>query len=266
MNRLIETSRILAAWAAFVLAAPGIVQADSFDSRDGVDGFRARMEKWVEARTVLSKERSDWAVEKQFLEATRDMLQRERDVLREDIEELEAAQSGADQERRELVLLRAEFQQSTLSLEDKIADLEAQVMRLVPRLPDPLQRRLDPLLVQIPSDPESTRVALGQRLINVLGLLAQAEKWNGTANFVGETRAVAMAGGDKILVRTLYWGLAQAVFVDAQGRTAGVGRPGDEGWVFEDVEDLTPDAKLLLDIYEGNVDTIAFVPIPVEVR
>ncbi|MCA9505444.1 MAG: DUF3450 family protein [Myxococcales bacterium] len=222
------------------------------------------MEKWVEARSVLSKERSDWLVEKQFLESTRDMLRGERDALREEIKELEAAQSGADQERRDLALRRAEYQQSATSLETKIRDLEAQVVALVPSLPEPLQERLQMLLVQIPDDPETSRVPLGSRLMNVLGVLAQAEKWNGTANFVGETRAVQ--GDEKVLVRTLYWGLAQAVYVDAQGRQAGVGRPGDQGWVFEEVDGLTGDAKLLLDIYEGNVDTIAFVPVPVEIR
>jgi len=265
MNRSTESSRILALYAALLLALPTLAQAQEAAPSEGADGFRVRMEKWVEARTIVSKERSDWVVDKQLLESTRDMLRRERDALREEIAELEAAQSGADQERRELVLARAEFQQSTLSLETKIAELEAQVLRLVPSLPEPLQKRLDLLLVQIPTDPENTRVALGQRLINVLGVLAQAEKWNGTANFVGETRAVS-SGGEKVLVRTLYWGLAQAIFVDAQGRTAGLGRPTDEGWVFEDMDGLTDDAKLLLDIYEGNVDTIAFVPVPVDIQ
>lgn len=265
MHRSTQSSRILSAFIAAWLSAPTLASAQAANPSGGSDGFRVRMEKWVEARTILSKERSDWLVDKQFLESTRDMLLRERDALREEIEALEAAQSGADQERRDLVLARGELQQSNLSLSTKIADLEAQVLRLIPSLPEPLQKRLDPLLVQIPTDPGNTRVGLGQRLMNVLGVLAQAEKWNGTANFVGETRAV-MKGGEKVLVRTLYWGLAQAIFVDAQGETAGIGRPTDEGWVFEDVDGLADDAKLLLDIYEGNVDTIAFVPVPVEVR
>ena len=265
MHRKHEITHILAACAAFWLVAPPLGSAQSVAAGEGADGFRARMEKWVETRTVLSKERSDWRVDQQYLESTRDMLVRERDALREEIEVLEAAQSGADQERAELVQERGELQQANLALATKITDLEAQVLALVPRLPEPLQKRLDPLLVQIPTDPEHTRAALGQRLMNVLGVLAQAEKWNGTANFVGETRAVEK-GGEKVLVRTLYWGLGQAVFVDAQGQTAGIGHPTDEGWVFTDVDGLAEDARLLLDIYEGNVDTIAFVPIPAEVR
>jgi hypothetical protein len=101
--------------------------------------------------------------------------------------------------------------------------------------------------------------------MNVLGVLAQAEKWNSTATFVGETRAVG-EGDQKVQVRTLYWGLGQAIYVDTQGKVAGIGRPTPEGWQFVDDASLAEDAALFLDIYEGNVDTIAFVPVPVELE
>ena len=100
--------------------------------------------------------------------------------------------------------------------------------------------------------------------MNVLGVLAQAEKWNATATFVGETRPVK--SGQKVAIRTLYWGLGQAFYVDAQGETAGIGRPGPEGWVFVEDEDIASDAKELLDIYEGNVDEIDFVDVPVQIQ
>lgn len=228
------------------------------------DGFRARMEKWVEARALLSKERSDWIGDRQYLESTRNLLRAERNALREEVKGLEESHTGADQERRDLLLARGDYQRLSATLEGEVADLEAQVLALVPRLPQPLQRRLEPLLVQIPEDPELTKAPLGQRMMNVLGVLAQAEKWNSTATFVAETRAVS--GDQKVQVRTLYWGFGQAIYVDAQGKTAGIGRPGDAGWEFVDDPSLVAEAELLLDIYEGNVDTIAFVPVPVEIR
>ena len=39
-----------------------------------------------------------------------------------------------------------------------------------------------------------------------------------------------------------------------------------ESWEFIDAPELAENAKLLLDIYEGNVDTIAFVAIPVAIE
>jgi hypothetical protein len=99
--------------------------------------------------------------------------------------------------------------------------------------------------------------------MNVLGVLSQADKWNSTASFVAETRAV---GDQKLQVRTLYWGLGQAFYVDAQGRVAGVGRPGPDGWEFSDDTELADQTRRLLDIYQGNVDLIEFVELPVEIH
>jgi len=254
---------LLTVISACALIAPSLVHAEP--AEDSVSAFRARMEKWVETRQILSEERAEWLVEKESLESTRKLLRRERDDLRAEITEFEETGADASEERRELLLQRAEYQRSAESLEGEIRRLEEQVLALAPRLPDPLRERLDLLLVQIPEDPENSRIALGQRLMNVLGVLAQAEKWNATATFVGETRPVGPEG-QRIQVRTLYWGLGQAVYVDTQGQVAGIGRSGAAGWAFVDDASLADDAKLFLDIYEGNVDTIAFVPVPVEVE
>lgn len=229
-----------------------------------VDDFRARMEKWVETHQILSQERSEWEAEKETLKATRDLLQQQKAALEAEVQELEDNSTVADDARRELLLQRGELQRSSGELAGAIRSLEEQVLALVPQLPETLQKKLEPLLVQIPDDPEKTRQPLGTRLMNVLGVLSQAEKFNATATLVGETRAVQ--GDQKVQVRTLYWGLGQAIYVDAQGQLAGVGRPGNEGWEFRDEPRLADRARLLLDISEGNVDVIDFVKIPVEVR
>ncbi len=246
---------------AIVAFSPAVRAAEEGE----IEAFRTRMAKWVETRQILSEERADWLVEKESLESTRDLLRRERDDLKKEIAAFEEADGTAERERQDLLLAREELQGSEKALAEHIRDLEAKVLAIVPQLPAPLRKRLDLLLVQIPEDPSTTDVSVGQRLMNVLGVLAQVEKWNSTANFVGETRAVG--GGDqKVQVRTLYWGLGQAIYVDAQGKAAGVGRPTPSGWTFLDDPSLVDEAQRFLDIYEGNVDEIAFVTLPVEIR
>lgn len=263
--RLRPPSKIAARSVATCVALLVIgVPLTSFGSEsDSVSAFRDKMAKWVETRQIVSEERAEWLVEKETLEATLDLLRAERKDLRAEVKEFQETGAGADEERRELLLRRAEHQRFSAALATQIADLEAQVLALAPQLPGPLQNRLELLLVQIPEDPEESKVPLGQRLMNVLGVLAQTEKWNSTATFVGETRDVG-GSGQKVAVRTLYWGLAEAIYVDTNGEVAGMGRPTAEGWEFIDDPSLAADAQLLLDIYEGNVDTIAFVPIPIE--
>ena len=234
-------------------------------AQSSVDDFRAKVENWVETRQILSEEASEWEVGRETLQATKKLLAQQQESLAAQVKELDETSSAADDERTALLLERGELQRASTELEAQIGLLEQQAMALALRLPEPLRVKLEPLLVQIPENPEITRVPLGQRLMNVLGVLDQAEKFNGTATFVGETRAVG-EGEQKVQIRTLYWGLAQAVYVDAQGRTAGIGRPGPEGWEFSTEPTLAGDAERLLDIYEGNVDVIEFVRLPAEIR
>ena len=245
------------------VGSPGLADAPGRAPGEGVGDYRAKMEKWVETRRILSEERSDWQAEQESLRATRDLLTQEKKALQEDVQELEASNSQSDDERRDLLLQRGDFQRSAQALEQKIRGMEEETLAIVPQLPEPLQKKLQPLIVQIPDDPDKTDVQLGQRLMNVLGLLAQTEKWNGTATFVGETRAVD--GSQKVQVRTLYWGLGQAIYVDAQGRTAGVGHPGPSGWEFTNDPDIADAAQRLIDIYQGNSDAIEFVSLPVTI-
>ncbi len=260
MTRLLKggwmCAGVLLLFASFL---PGAVSAQR-----GVDDFRAKLEKWVETQRIISEERSDWEAEEQSLRDTRDLLKQQKAALETEITELEESNTASDEERRDLLLDRGDHQRASRALEDEIRAMEESVLKLAPRLPAPLQKKLELLLVQIPEDPEKVNVALGQRLMNVLGVLAQAEKFNSTATFVGETRAIG--GEQPVQVRTLYWGLGHAVYVDARGEAAGIGRPSDEGWKFTDDPKLADRAKLLLDIYEGNVDTIEFVSLPVEIQ
>lgn len=229
-----------------------------------VDVFRSKTEQWVKTRQLISQEKADWEAERETMRASRDLLRQQREALAAEIAELQESNTASDDERRDLLLQRGEYQRSARALEDKIRAMEEDVLDLAPQLPEPLQKKLELLLVQIPQDPAKSAPPLGQRLMNILGVLAQAEKFNGTATFVGETRSVG--GPQKVQVRTLYWGLGQAIYVDAQGKTAGIGRPGPHGWTFKDEPGLAADARRLLDIYEGDVDAIEFVPLPVEIH
>jgi len=251
--------------AAALVAALSLgagVRSDAFAS--DVGEVRGKLEKWVETSQIISEEKSDWEADKDTLRATQKLLRQQKEALQAEIAELEASNTATDEERRDLLLRRGEYQRASRAVEEEIAGMEQEVLALEPRLPEPLREKLEPLLVQIPRDPENTRLQLGPRLMNVLGVLAQTEKWNGTATLVGETRA--LGDGQRVHVRTLYWGLGEAVYVDDQGRIAGIGRPGPEGWSFVETPELASSVKELLDIYEGNVDEIDFVSLPVEIQ
>ena len=248
-----------------LLAAALVGQICAGAGSASAEGVRAKVEKWAEASRVASKENAEWRLEKETLRATRDLLKQQRAALKEEIEALSTSDAGASEERQALSAQNQSYEQKEQILADQITGMEEEVRTLVPSLPAPLVDKLEALLIQIPEDPASSRVPASSRLMNVLGVLSQAEKFNSTATIVGETRAI---GDDdrKVSVRTLYWGLGQAVYVDAEGQVAGFGRPGEAGWVFSEDPAITERAALLLDIYEGNTDTIEFINLPTEIR
>lgn len=224
---------------------------------------KAKLAKWVETRQIISEEKADWQVDEDFLKSTRELLEEQVKTLEEQVTELKESTTESDEKRRELLVERAKLQRADTAVADQIAALESQIKKLAARFPEPLQDKLDPLIVRIPENPKETSLPLGQRLINVLGILGQAEKFNSTANFYGETRKV---GDQRVSVKTLYWGLAFAVYVDSQGKTSGFGRPGPDGWVWTEDNAIAADAKLFIDMYEDNVDTIEFVQLPINIQ
>jgi len=238
--------------------------ATTAHAQEDVGDFRVKMEKWVKTRQIISEEQADWEVERETLKATRRLLAQQKEALEAEIAELEETNTAADDERRESLLERGEYQRSSQVLAERIRKMEEQVMLLNSRFPVPLQQKLEPLIVQIPENPEIAKIPLGRRLMNVLGVLAQAEKFNDSVTLVGETRAVD--GAEKVQIRTLYWGLGQAIYVDSMAENAGIGHPEADGWAFTTEPAIADEAKLLIDIYEGNVDAIEFVSLPAAVR
>ncbi|WP_309386579.1 DUF3450 family protein [Cerasicoccus frondis] len=224
---------------------------------------KATMAKWVETRQIISEEKSDWEVEQEFLKSTSELLSAQAASLEEQVQELEDSTTESDKMRNELLIERANLQRADTAMVQKIAEMEADLLSLVQQFPEPLKKKLEPLIVRIPENPEEATLSLGQRLVNILGILGQAEKFNSTANFYGETRKV---GDQQIQVLTLYWGLGFAIYVDSQGKVAGFGTPGQDGWQWTEDNSIAGDAKRFMDMYEGNTDVIEFVQLPIQIK
>ncbi len=228
-----------------------------------VEAARATLREWVETRRLLSKEQADWQLEKSILAETRTLLENELERLAAALENVASATSTADEERASLTAEAEEYSASAIVIAEHVAKLEARVRTVLPTLPPPLLERIRPLTRRLPADPATTRLSLGERVQNIVGILSQAEKFNGTVTLTSETRVVEE--GKEVEVRTLYWGLAMACYVDTSGRYAGFGHPGAEGWEWPRVEGAGRQIQDLLAVYEGTAE-VRFVEIPARLR
>ena len=135
--------------------------------------------------------------------------------------------------------------------------------RIVKTLPEPLVEKIKPLSRRLPEDSTNTDLSLGERVQNIVGILSQADKFNTTITQTSEAREID--GGKVVEVRTLYWGLAMAYYVDGSGEYAGIGVPTADGWEWPRIESAGAEIKQLIDVYEGSED-ISFVDVPARIN
>ena len=178
-----------------------------------IDETRNVLEQWVETQQLISKEQSDWRIEKSILEETRILLGNELERLDKNIRELGSSATAADEKRSEFNKEKDTLKLASDIIAVNITALETKMFKILPLLPEPLIERINPLIRRLPKDPETTNLSLGERVQNIVGILSQANKFNNTITLTSEVREIN--DGSEVQVNTLYWGLAIAYFVDA---------------------------------------------------
>ena len=232
-------------------------------AQDSVEETRRVLDQWVETRQIISEEKSDWKIEQSILSDTVKLLSSEITRLDEALTDLESSATAADEERTTLADEKEKLTAASTVVEGSIGELETQMKRVVKSLPQPLIEKIKPLIRRLPKDPAKTDLSLGERVQNIVGILSQADKFNTTITQTSESREID--GGKTVEVRTLYWGLAMAYYVDASGQYAGIGVPGADGWEWPRVDSAGAEIKRLIDVYEGSED-ISFVNVPARIK
>ncbi len=231
--------------------------------QSSVEQVRETLEQWVETRRVISKEKQDWALGREMLNERIELVQREIASLREKISLAEQSISDADKKRMELVEENDKLKEASETIHGIVTRLEARTGQLVRRLPDPIRDRIKPLSKALPEDPNTTERSLSQRFMNVIGILNEANKFNREVPVTSEVRT--LPDGSVAEVAAVYVGLGQAYYTGANDTVAGVGRPSEDGWVWEpanDAADAIADAIAILKNEEGA----SFVTLPVKVE
>lgn len=252
-------SAILLAGAVLGIAA---AQSGPPDVPD-VSGARDTLEKYVETRRIISAEKRDWALGREMLEERIDVVQGAITSWREKLEEARGSIAEADRKRAELLAEKERYTTSFESLEGTVVTLESRTMRLLGRLPDPIREKVRLLSQGIPEDPKSTRLSLGQRFQNVVGILNEIDKFNREITVTSEVRT--LSDGSPAEVTVMYLGIGAAYFASADGAHAGVGSGAEEEWTWTPAD---ADAAAVADaiaIWKSDEDA-AFVRLPVRIE
>ncbi|RKX36112.1 MAG: hypothetical protein DRP71_01165 [Verrucomicrobia bacterium] len=226
---------------------------------------RTALEEWVELRKLISEEETNWRIDKELMADTVDVLGLEMGLLEDRILEAEENTTEADKMREKLAGENDVLKAASRAVEDIMPEMEAQIRELITHFPDALTKRIEQLVKRMPSAEKArvTRVALGERVQNIVGILQEVEKFNKQITIVTELKT--LESGEVAQVKTVYIGLGQAYFVDENAQYAGIVKPTADGWKEEIRNDLATTIRNVVKIYE-NEKLAEFVPLPVEIN
>ena len=224
--------------------------------------LRDVLEKWVETKQLISREKQTWQGQKEVLGDRTRLLEGQVQDLERKIQEARVALNKTE-ERRDTLGAEHEKLESALSLlREAIARLETRVLKLLDQLPDPVREQVEPLSQEIPTDGERTELSLSTRYQNLMGVLNFVNKFNNAITLTTEVRRLAAA--QAVEVKVMYIGLGQAYFSNDAATVGGVGRPTTKGWKWERRDSIAPSVSSAIAMY-NNEKPADYVPLPVEI-
>lgn len=246
---------------AAVLALPVF----SFADGNILDKPVSILEQWIDIEKTVSKEQSDWEIEQASIEDILKVRKDELAMLKERIEKSAQATTEAEKKRGELTDREDQLKANDKIVEEAVIKFETELLELIRFFPRPLQEEISPLANRIPKDPENTGLSKSQRMQNIVGILTQVDKFNSAVTVVPELRRF---GDDENLVevKTIYFGLAIAYYVDGGASKAGYGLPDADKWLWMDRPDLAESIYSLIDIYEKNKAEARYITLPIEIK
>ena len=260
MNKRVIMIALLIVLLGAVAAA---LSQDDAEGRPDIEATRATLAKWLEIQQIISKEKRDWQTGRDVLDQRIALMKSEIKTIEERLAETRTGLGEANEARREIVEEEVALKAAASSLDARIVPLEQKAMRLIKMLPDPIRERVSLLSQRIPKDPATTKLSLGERYQNVVGVLNEVNKFNQDITVTSELRE--LADGSTAEVQAMYVGLGQAFYVTQSGERAGVGVPSPDGWVWQERNEIAADVKLALAVLQ-NEAVPGYVPLPVTIR
>src|SRR5690349_15911082 len=224
---------------------------------------RSTLEKWVETRQLISKTRADWQTDKETLEQTVALYERELKSISEQMSKVSTNNVQVTKEMTEAEALKKSSAEANEAARQFATGFETKLKQLAPKLPVPLQDAIKKDFARLPADPANTKMLAAERVQVCVGILSELDKFNNSVNLYSEKRK--NSAGEEVSVETIYVGLGAAYFVNDAGDFAGVGAPGAKGWEWTVKPEIAPAVRLAVKVYRSE-HAPAFVMLPVTIK
>lgn len=244
------------------------------ESESSIQVTRTALTKWVEAKKTISAEREAWRQGKQTLTSQIDVVKRQIESLNKRIEEARKSIAEADEKYGELEKEHKDRKEVSAKLAERIATLEERTLKLLPRVPQALATKVEPISQRLPGakgepqEGQPKELSLSIRYQNVIGVLNGIDKWNRGVTLANERRDLGT--GRSVTVSVLYIGLGQAYYCggigkDGRATLGGVGLASPNGWIWREANSLAEPIQRAVGIY-NNEGLAEIVRLPVQIR
>ena len=253
---------MMLSWRGWI-ASTSLIGAMALQAGNTLNEARSTLDKWVETSQLISKTKMDWQSDREILEQSIQLFERELKSVEEQRAKLGTNSTQVERERTQA---EASLKASTQALAQATrfaADFEGKITQVVPQLPAPLQGILKPLLNRMPTNSVSTRMQAAERVQVIVGVLNEMDKFNNAVTIFNEKRKNQK--GEEVAVETVYVGLGTAYFVNDAGDFAGLGLPGPNGWQWNTKPELAATVREVIRIYR-NESPARFVSLPVSIK
>ena len=252
-------------WVIALLLASATTLSAQQVEEDPIKSTRAMIQEYNENQRIISKEKTEQKKSEQLLRQQIELVQHQLEKIREDTGEKRKEVAQAQKEWDELQAENEKLKQATAGLEAGIRKLEERTLAALRAMPEHVrsQRGVETASQQIPVDAEAgEKKDLARRFLAVTGTLRELHISNRQITLLSEQRE--HRDGKKAEVTTMYIGLGQAWYVNAQGTFAGVGRPAGDGWDWAVRDGIAKQVAEAIAVHRGEVPA-RFVHIPLKV-
>lgn len=280
---VLVAAALLTSAGVCVLAAGQAGRSAPDAAAQQIDNARQAYGKWVDLQDAISRESIAWREDRGVMEGRILALEQRLAGVSDDDANIDQVISESQAALRENESTLLGLQAAEIVAADRIAELERRTLAVLDRVPAPLAEQLDRLTVEIrnasegraadgsseasdsdagsPDREDDARVyPLNVRYQNVLAALNGINRFHREITVQLERRE--LPGGDSVEASTMYIGLSQGYYATADGRFAGVGVAGPEGWTWSAANESAEAIRRAIDMYEGT-EPPAFVPLPV---
>lgn len=232
---------------------------------DPIESTRAMIREYNENQRIISKEKTEQKKSEQLLKQQIELVQHQLEKIKADTAEKRKDITEAQKEWDKLQAENEKLKKATAGLETEIRKLEKRTLEVLAAMPGHVrrQRGVETASGQIPvKDDAAEKKDLARRFLAVTGTLRELHISNRQITLLSEQRK--RGDGKDAEVTTMYIGLGQAWYVNAQGTLAGVGRPGPDGWNWTVRNDIAGHIADAIAIHRGDIPA-RFVHVPVKI-